>query len=299
MPYHLATGPRWDEEWYMRGGGRSARRAGSAPMCTSATQVVHLHIGGRAPSTGRHADRGTIPGMYDADLAAFHDAHAGHLAAEAATTLVDELAAAGHHEGVVVDLGCGSGILAEILIESGYEVLAIDPSPAFLAMVRQRAPRAARIQATVADAVLPDWLVGIACVGEVLSYDLTIDLDTTLESFQRALRPGGVLLFDVPGPGRHAEEGWAVHDEREGFLAMRTEESGFRLHRHITMFSAMTDGAYRRSDTDHELRLYIGDDVRTALVRAGFTGIRTLERYGASGPAFGEGWAGFLAQRPA
>jgi SAM-dependent methyltransferase len=237
--------------------------------------------------------------MYGADLAAFHDAHATTLAREAATTLVDELAEAGLHRGLVADVGCGSGRLSALLGEAGYDVLAIDPSPAFLEILARVAPRARCQQATVASMRLPAGLVAVACVGEVLSYDLRIDLDEALEAIHDALRPGGVLLLDVPGPGRHGGgRSTTVHDEDGALLVLETEESRLRLTRSITVFTETADGSYRRSSEVHELRLHDPADVRAGLARAGFVAIRALDRYGAAGPPFGDGWVGFVAERP-
>ncbi len=237
--------------------------------------------------------------MYSADLAAFHDANESDLAREAATTLVDELAEATLTRGTVADIGCGSGVLAALMGEAGYDVLAIDPSPAFLALVARRAPRATTQLATAASMQLPRGLVAIVAVGEALSHDMQIDLEETVERLYASLRPGGVLLLDLPGPGRHGgPRTTSIRDTEHGVLATVTEEQGFRLQRSVTLFTEMTDGSYRRHDEVHELRLYDPADIRTALSRAGFVAIRPLERYGAHGPAFHDGWAGFSAEKP-
>ena len=49
---------------------------------------------------------------YREDLAYIHDVGHGGLARIAAQRLMEELRSAGFHKGTVVDLGCGSGILA-------------------------------------------------------------------------------------------------------------------------------------------------------------------------------------------
>jgi SAM-dependent methyltransferase len=234
--------------------------------------------------------------MYRAALAAYHAAHRTCLAREAATTLIDKLAADRLHRGLVADVGCGDGTLSALLSDSGYGVIAIDPSPAFLEIVEQRAPKAQRVRSTAAEMRLPTGLTAIACVGEVLSYDLQIDLDETLESFRTALRPGGLLLLDLPGPGRHENE-LVVREHDDSLLVMQLSESGYALQRHITLMTQEDTGCYRRTDEVHHLRLYVPADVRAALARAGFVAVRRLEQYGTSGPRFHDGWAGFLASR--
>lgn len=236
--------------------------------------------------------------MYRAEMAAFHAAHATGLAREAATTVVDELSEAGLDSGQIADVGCGDGTLSALVIDAGYDALAIDPSPAFLELVAGVAPRAQRMLITASRMHLPEDLVAIACVGEALSYDLAIDLDEMLESFASALRPGGLLVLDLPGPGRHASEPAIMEVHADDVLVGRPYEEGFRLRRELTLFTDTGDGRqYLRTDEVHELRLYDPGDVRAALARSGFLAIRQLDRYGARGPRFHDGWAGFLATR--
>jgi 2-polyprenyl-3-methyl-5-hydroxy-6-metoxy-1,4-benzoquinol methylase len=65
---------------------------------------------------------------YREDLAFIHDAGFGGVAAAAADRLLTELKRVGLDAGLIVDLGCGSGILAERLSSAGYQVFGIDLS---------------------------------------------------------------------------------------------------------------------------------------------------------------------------
>jgi 2-polyprenyl-3-methyl-5-hydroxy-6-metoxy-1,4-benzoquinol methylase len=90
---------------------------------------------------------------YREDLAYIHDVGHGAIARDAAERLIAELAVARHPSGTVVDLGCGSGILAGALVEAGYQVVGIDMSDAMVALARARAPNA---EFHVSVATLPD-----------------------------------------------------------------------------------------------------------------------------------------------
>ena len=79
---------------------------------------------------------------YHDDLAAIHDAGYGHFARAAGPVLLGELRRRGVRDGLVIDLGCGSGILAAELTAAGYDVLGFDLSPAMIALARKRAPKA-------------------------------------------------------------------------------------------------------------------------------------------------------------
>jgi 2-polyprenyl-3-methyl-5-hydroxy-6-metoxy-1,4-benzoquinol methylase len=78
---------------------------------------------------------------YKDDLAYIHDVGFGHLARSAASLLLELLRQEGKVNGRVVDLGCGSGIMAQDLCAAGYDVLGIDISNALIAIARERVPQ--------------------------------------------------------------------------------------------------------------------------------------------------------------
>ena len=82
-----------------------------------------------------------MTGWYREGVAYIHDAgHAG-FALETAPGILEILAQSGIHEGLVVDLGCGSGLLARELLDAGYGVLGIDISEAMVELARKPAMR--------------------------------------------------------------------------------------------------------------------------------------------------------------
>ena len=78
---------------------------------------------------------------YRNDPAYIHDAGFGGMARAAGPVLIDSLRKRGFDRGLVVDLGCGSGILSQAILEAGYEVLGIDISPAMIERAGSRAGR--------------------------------------------------------------------------------------------------------------------------------------------------------------
>jgi SAM-dependent methyltransferase len=142
---------------------------------------------------------------YRTDLACIHDVGHGAIARDAAARLIDELASFGG-TGTVVDVGCGSGILAQAVTGAGFHVLGLDVSEAMVALARTRAPAAEFRIGSFVTAIVPDC-VAVAAVGDVLSYafDAANDDRERAHRFRRvygALQPGGVLLFDIAGPRR-------------------------------------------------------------------------------------------------
>ena len=77
---------------------------------------------------------------YADDLAHIHDVEFGEFPKGSAPWILDILHQSGVTDGLVVDLGCGSGIWARELADAGYKVLGIDISPAMIKIAQQRVP---------------------------------------------------------------------------------------------------------------------------------------------------------------
>ncbi len=108
-------------------------------------------------------------GFYGRDVAHVHDTGHGDYARDAAPDLLRRLHEAGLDGGLVVDLGCGSGIWARALLDAGFEVLGVDLSADLLAIARERAPEARFVQASVLDAELPRC-AAVTAMSEVVNY---------------------------------------------------------------------------------------------------------------------------------
>jgi SAM-dependent methyltransferase len=239
--------------------------------------------------------------FYGPEQAVIHHREFGGLAANAATRLLGLLEERGLRQGTVVDLGCGSGILARIVSEAGYGVLGVDISADMLALAAVNAPAARRIQGSLLDAELPP-AVAVTAIGEALNYATDpraglVQLELLTRRIRGSLERGGVFLFDVATPGRNGpgpvRQQWEDFDDWT--LYMRAEESAdrTRLDRSITIFTRDADGRYRRVDEHHVLVLYTVDSVLALLRRAGFEA--TVEGgYGSTDPSI-PGWAVIVA----
>jgi SAM-dependent methyltransferase len=216
-----------------------------------------------------------LPSRYAPDLAAIHDAGFGGFARHAAPGLLRRLRRAGIRDGLIVDVGCGSGIWARELIDAGYEVLGADPSEAMLRIARRRAPEGQFDQASLLD-FTPPRCAAITALGEVVCYAAGLDDLTT--GAARALPPGGLLLFDVATPARLETAGRGFFEGEDWLLCNEVSGDGDTLTRRITTFTR--DGrAWRRAEEEHTLTLYPADDVLAALDAAGFEP-RRIRSYG-------------------
>src|SRR5439155_24360251 len=120
--------------------------------------------------TSQASDGGqAMASRYHEDLAYIHDVGFGDFARNAAPGLLELLRQRQVVRGLVVDLGCGSGIWARELCNAGYEVLGVDLSEAMLAIARKRVPDAEFRQGSLLSAKLPAC-AAVTAVGECFNY---------------------------------------------------------------------------------------------------------------------------------
>jgi SAM-dependent methyltransferase len=162
---------------------------------------------------------------YRRDLALVHHLGFGFHADLVAPGILKLLEPIRARNGLVVELGCGSGLLTRHLHDAGHRVVATDASPAMLALARQTVPDADGLaQLVLPDDPIPDC-DAIVSVGHPLSYlPDEKSIDRAFIAAADALDPGGVLAVDIcdlewgvsrrdaPNLGRVGEN-WAVITE--------------------------------------------------------------------------------------
>lgn len=102
---------------------------------------------------------------------------------------------------IVVDLGCGTGRLTEILAGRGYDMIGIDLSEDMLAIAQERKNRSGSDILYSLQDMREFELYGAAgamvSVGDSINYLLEIqDLEKLFACVRRGLLPGGVFVFD-------------------------------------------------------------------------------------------------------
>jgi SAM-dependent methyltransferase len=238
---------------------------------------------------------------YREDLAYIHDAGFRDYALNAAPGLLRILRKNGVTDGLVVDLGCGSGRWAFELNRAGYRVLGIDQSAAMIRLARKIAPDSKFKIASLLQAALPSC-DAITSIGECLNYcfdekNSREALKNLFVSARCALRPGGVLMFDIAEPARIPrsipQTKWIEGRDWSVFVSISGDRGQNTLQREIVCFRKL-GRRYKRSQEIHNLRLYRASDLIQDLAQCGFAAHR-ISGYGAF--RFPPGIAGVLAIR--
>ena len=195
-----------------------------------------------------------------------------------------------------LDLACGTGTLALILADAGWDVVGLDSSEPMLALARAKAAaadtagRLAFVHADMRDlrtivgrapaqgedvlAVRPASFDLVTCTYDSLNYLLAEeDLAKCFDGVARALRPGGLFFADM-NTRRFLEYDWGVHEvvERPGLVQVTQsyfDPATACSTMALTGFAGDDERGYRRFDETHVERAYEREAIAALLAKAG------------------------------
>lgn len=196
--------------------------------------------------------------IYRHDLAVVHHRGFGFHAAACTPGILGLLAPVHAQRGLVLELGCGTGLLTKELVAAGHRVIATDASLAMLDVARELlGDRAQEVrQLTLPDDPVPQ-ADAIVAVGHPLNYlpDAKA-IDRALIAIAGALRPGGLLAFDICdlewGRARREAPHFAEVREDWAIITKFSMPTADRFVRDITTFLPNPDGSWRRDSEHHE-----------------------------------------------
>lgn len=238
---------------------------------------------------------------YGEDLAYVHDAGFSDLTRGVAPGLLALLRDRGILAGRIVELACGSGILAVELFRAGYQIVAIDQSPAMLQLARRRSAGPEWRCESLFAAQLPESHA-VLCLGEGLTYRrprvrATRNLEPFFRKVHASLVDEGLFVFDLLQPSlggrplrrrvQRQGQDWRVVVDIEQPLGKMFLTRSIRVWRWI-------DKSWRTTEERHRIELYDTETVKGWLENAGFA-VQTRSRIGTY--EWPEGRRAFVATR--
>jgi SAM-dependent methyltransferase len=182
----------------------------------------------------------------------------------------------------VLDVCCGTGLLAQELIARGYRVVGVDASQAMLDVARGRlGPEVVLSRITLPDLMVEGVFDAAVCTFDGLNYLTPEELRLTMREVAVHLRPGGWLVFDL-------------HTDRMMEFTLANPVVAGEAAGNAFVIRSVVDPAARTCDTRIELtrardgdpfseqhRQYFHTDgeVGAALQDAGFVLTATSEEY--------------------
>lgn len=183
----------------------------------------------------------------------------------------------------VLDLACGTGTVACLLAERGYDVIATDASEE---MLTQAAGKAAVLEEnaplfllqSMPKLRLAEPVDAVVSTMDSLNY-LTREKDIR-ETFRRVyrwLKSGGQFIFDVNTSYklRRMDQQMYMDETEDSFCVWRTffSEKTQCCTYQVDLFQLNEDGAWEREFEEHRERAWTEEQLRAFLTEAGFTDI--------------------------
>ena len=187
-----------------------------------------------------------------------------------------ELTAHGIADGILADLGCGTGELTLMLTRAGYDMIGIDQSEEMLCVVRDKADQ---LGLTGKLLLLRQDLLKLDLYGTIRGAVSTFDtfnhipdLDTAIANAGFFMEKGGVFLFDMNTPYKHKNvlgENVFTFEEEDAACVWRNHynEADRRVEISVDIDDHETGEHVHEAFSEYTYEL---DTIRAALERHGF-----------------------------
>ena len=185
---------------------------------------------------------------------------------------------------LVLDLGCGTGSITNILARRGYDMIGVDVSCDMLNVAREKAAAEGLDVLYLCQDIREFELYGtvdaVICTLDVLNYITDSgDLSKVFSLVKNYLNPGGLFIFDINTEYKLSEVlggNTFVNDENGIFYVWENEYEDGISRQYLTFFAECENGMYKRFDEPHIQRAYKVGEIEEMLLE---NGLETLGKY--------------------
>ena len=184
----------------------------------------------------------------------------------------------------ILDLCCGTGHLAKLLLAEGYDVSGVDGSEEMLRFARQNAPAASFTCADARSFSLPSRYDIVFSTYDSLNHVLKLEqLEQVFQRVYAHLLPGGLFVFDMNLEAAYPARWVGAHNTTSGLAVTDmygTYDDEDRIAgARLTVFTRCEDDMRRwqRQDVFLMQRAYTVEELRSALTQAGFAQIEAFD----------------------
>lgn len=201
------------------------------------------------------------------------------------TGLLAEYGAAG---GLVLDLGCGTGCLTELMAKAGYDMIGIDNSGEMLqAAMDKRSVSGLDIlylQQDMREFELYGTVGAVISICDSMNYIMDYqDLVKVFKLANNYLDPGGVFIFDLNTEYKYREllacNTFAEDREEASFIWDNFYDEKERVNEYDLSLFIKEGGLYRKYEETHYQRAYSLEEVRRAICAAGMEFVSAYEAF--------------------
>ena len=196
---------------------------------------------------------------------------------------------------LVLDLGCGTGVMTKELAARGYDMTALDLSEEMLSVAEQRMRESGKSNVLFVMGDMRSFeLYGtvdavICCLDGINHLTSREDLLECFSTVSNYLNPGGLFIFDMNTPYKFR----TVYDDRDYVLeddgAMcclrnRLNKKKDTVDFYLTVYKERKDGTWERTDGVEREHAYSLKTIGNVLRESGMKIVNVSSDYGFSAP---------------
>lgn len=195
----------------------------------------------------------------------------------------------GCREGLVLELGCGTGALTRLLAQAGYDMIGLDSSPDMLSIARERQAEEGTeilyLQQDMREFELYGTVAAVVSLCDSMNYITEYkELVQVFRLVNNYLDPGGYFIFDLNTPYKYrellADNTFAENREDCSFIWENTYDDETELNEYaLTLFVREEDGRYERFEEFHYQKAYAIETVKKAAAEAGMEFITVYDAF--------------------
>lgn len=184
----------------------------------------------------------------------------------------------GVSDGLVLDLGCGTGSMTRLLSAHGYDMIGVDISSEMLGIAGMREAEGSTVlylNQDMREFELYGTVKAVVSICDSMNY-LTAEEDmlTVLQLVNNYLDPGGIFIFDLNTQYKYREilgESTICENRDEGsFIWENYYDEEEQINEYdLTLFIKEEDGRYSKYEETHFQRGYGLDMVKELIEKAG------------------------------
>ncbi|GLB30309.1 methyltransferase [Lacrimispora amygdalina] len=194
----------------------------------------------------------------------------------------------GVKDGLVLDLGCGTGSLTELLADAGYDMIGVDNSEDMLQIAMDKRAESGKDILYLMQDMREFELYGTVravlsicdCINYILEYRDLVEVFRLVNNY---LDPGGVFIFDLNTVYKYEKVmgDTTIAEDREecSFIWDNYYDGDTKINEYdLSLFIREKEDLYRKYTETHYQRAFTIGEIREALKEAG---LEFLEAYDA------------------
>lgn len=195
----------------------------------------------------------------------------------------------GVSEGLVLDLGCGTGNLTERLADRGYDMIGVDNSGDMLQIAMEKRERSGQdilyLLQDMREFELYGTVRAVVSICDCLNYILDYaELTEVFRLVNNYLDPRGIFIFDLNTIYKYQQllGDSTIAEDREdsSFIWDNYYDRETRINEYdLSLFIRREDGLYQKYTETHYQRAYELSEVKKALLEAGMEFVAAYDAF--------------------